>query len=270
MFLLWFRQLSAFPSGGPKWPNARLSSCTDGAIRLRALSHSQDFCRRGCKSKTFRSFLWRLHQYGKRGPLRRCCVSHGNSLDIHNLPKDKGSVDAIVHSTGGLVIRDWLQRYYEPEYAPIKHLVMLAPANFRLAAGAQGALLPGRVWKGFFTKQPEGEPFETGTHILKGLELASPYTWGLARTRPLRRGRHHVSTRQRAVAPCWWATRLSWESAPSPTKTARTARCAFQRPTWNAYASMRNSRPPRRGRTRRHLYNGRFIRNNGVRRDGRP
>lgn len=100
--------------------------------------------------------------------------------DIHNLPKDKGSVDAIVHSTGGLVIRDWLQRYYEPGNAPIKRLVMLAPANFGSPLAHKGRSFLGRVWKGFFTKQPEGEPFETGTHILKGLELASPYTWQLA------------------------------------------------------------------------------------------
>ena len=100
--------------------------------------------------------------------------------DIHNLPKDKGSVDAIVHSTGGLVIRDWLQRYYEPEEAPIKRLVMLAPANFGSPLAHKGRSFLGRVWKGFITKQPEGEPFETGTQILKGLELASPYTWQLA------------------------------------------------------------------------------------------
>ena len=40
------------------------------------------------------------------------------------LPTDPGSVDAIVHSTGGLVIRDWLQRNYKFHAAPIKHLVM--------------------------------------------------------------------------------------------------------------------------------------------------
>ena len=47
-----------------------------------------------------------------------------------SLPTEAGSVDAIVHSTGGLVIRDWLQRNYRPDKAPIKHLVMLAPPNF--------------------------------------------------------------------------------------------------------------------------------------------
>ena len=48
----------------------------------------------------------------------------------NDFPTSAGSVDAIVHSTGGLVIRDWLQRNYEPDDVPIKHLVMLAPAYF--------------------------------------------------------------------------------------------------------------------------------------------
>ncbi len=98
----------------------------------------------------------------------------------HDLPKKKGSVDAIVHSTGALVIRDWLQRNYTPGRAPIKHLLMLAPANFGSPLAHKGRSFLGRVWKGFITKQPAGEPFETGTQILKGLELASPYTWRLA------------------------------------------------------------------------------------------
>ena len=98
----------------------------------------------------------------------------------HRLPTAPGSVDAIVHSTGGLVIRDWLQRNYPPGYAPIKHLVMLAPANFGSPLAHKGRSLLGRLWKGFIVKRPKGGAFQTGTHILKGLELASPYTWQLA------------------------------------------------------------------------------------------
>ena len=98
----------------------------------------------------------------------------------HNLPGKKRGVDAIVHSTGGLVIRDWLQRYYAPEDAPIKHLVMLAPANFGSPLAHKGRSLIGRVYKGFIAKRPKGRSFETGTHILKELEVASPYTWQLA------------------------------------------------------------------------------------------
>ena len=98
----------------------------------------------------------------------------------NGLPTSRGSVDAIVHSTGGLVIRDWLQRNYGPKNAPIKHLVMLAPANFGSPLAHKGRSLAGRIWKGFVVKRPRGAAFETGTHILKGLELASPYTWDLA------------------------------------------------------------------------------------------
>ena len=98
----------------------------------------------------------------------------------NGLPTNPGSVDAIVHSTGGLVIRDWLQRHYGPNDAPIKHLVMLAPANFGSPLAHKGRSLLGRIWKGFIVKEPTGAAFQTGTHILKGLELASPYTWDLA------------------------------------------------------------------------------------------
>ena len=100
--------------------------------------------------------------------------------DKHGLPRTPGSVDAIVHSTGGLVIRDWLQRNFKPDEAPVKHLVMLAPANFGSPLAHKGRSFIARAWKGFVAKRPEGEPFETGTQILKGLELASPYTWRLA------------------------------------------------------------------------------------------
>ena len=98
----------------------------------------------------------------------------------HGLPRRKGGVDALVHSTGGLVIRDWLQRHYTPGRAPVKHLVMLAPANFGSHLAHKGRSFIGRVYKGFVAKKPEGRAFETGTHILRGLELASPCTWQLA------------------------------------------------------------------------------------------
>lgn len=100
--------------------------------------------------------------------------------DNHGLSRNRGSVDAIVHSTGGLVIRDWLQRNFKIDEAPVKNLVMLAPANFGSPLAHKGRSFIARAWKGFVAIRPEGEPFETGTQILKGLELASPYTWRLA------------------------------------------------------------------------------------------
>lgn len=92
------------------------------------------------------------------------------------LPETPGSVDVIVHSTGGLVIRDWLVRNYEPDDAPIKHLVMLAPANFGSPLAHKGRAFYGRVLKGFSGRHL----FQVGSKLLKGLELASPYTWQLA------------------------------------------------------------------------------------------
>ena len=73
------------------------------------------------------------------------------------LPTTPGSVDAIVHSTGGLVIRDWLQRHYQTDGAPIKNLLMLAPANFGSPLAHKGRSFIACAYKGFIAK-PEGEP----------------------------------------------------------------------------------------------------------------
>lgn len=96
------------------------------------------------------------------------------------LPRTPGSVDAIVHSTGGLVIREWLDRNFATDKSPIKHLVMLAPANFGSPLAHKGRSFLGRAVKGFFGRQKGQGLFNTGTHILSGLELASPFSWDLA------------------------------------------------------------------------------------------
>ena len=100
--------------------------------------------------------------------------------DAEGLPRTKGSVDALVHSAGALVMRDWLDRNFGPDESPVAHLVMLAPANFGSPLAHKGRSFGARALRGFIAKKPEGQPFETGTQILKGLELASPYTWDLA------------------------------------------------------------------------------------------
>ncbi len=90
--------------------------------------------------------------------------------------------DLVVHSTGGLVAREWLARYYPngtspdgKEKCPVKRLVMLAPANFGSRLAAAGKSFVGRVIKGW------DNWFQSGTEMLRGLELASPYQWDLAR-----------------------------------------------------------------------------------------
>src|SRR5437763_322095 len=58
--------------------------------------------------------------------------------------------DLIVHSTGGLVARQWLTTYYpNGKNSPAKRLVMLAPANFGSKLASMGQSLLGRVIKGW-------------------------------------------------------------------------------------------------------------------------
>ncbi len=99
---------------------------------------------------------------------------------LHGLPRDVASVDLVVHSTGGLVIRDWLVRHFSPDKAPVKHLVMLAPANFGSPLAHMGRSMLGRITNGFFSRQAGQAVLETGANILRGLELASPFSWELA------------------------------------------------------------------------------------------
>ena len=93
------------------------------------------------------------------------------------LPTSPRSVDVIVHSTGALVIRHWMTARYKPETNPVRRLLMLAPANFGSHLAHKGVSFLGRIVKGFKSERL----FHTGAKILRGLELASPYSWELAR-----------------------------------------------------------------------------------------
>lgn len=109
----------------------------------------------------------------------------------HNLPRDEGAVNMVVHSTGALVVRQWLHwltreksrsplggRGTGPEPCPVKNLCMLAPANFGSPLAHKGLSFIGRVLKG--SKENADGRLQSGKYILKGLELASPFTWSLA------------------------------------------------------------------------------------------
>lgn len=100
--------------------------------------------------------------------MNRAWISHG-------LPTNKRSVNIIVHSTGALIAREWMTRFYNSETVPIKRFLMLAPANFGSPLAHKGRTFIGRAVKGW-----RNDGFETGKVILNGLELASPYTWDLA------------------------------------------------------------------------------------------
>ncbi len=85
--------------------------------------------------------------------------------------------DLIVHSTGALVARTWLAGHYRgatPAAMPVQRLLMLAPANFGSRLATLGQTILGRIAKGW------EHGFHTGKLMLDGLELGSPFQWGLA------------------------------------------------------------------------------------------
>lgn len=80
----------------------------------------------------------------------------------------------ITHSTGGLVIRKWMDLYFKNNLAqcPLSHLIMLAPPNQGSALAQLGKSRLGRI-KSFF------EGIEPGQKILDWLELGSDPNWQL-------------------------------------------------------------------------------------------
>ncbi|MDP2496405.1 MAG: hypothetical protein Q8W44_00295 [Candidatus Palauibacterales bacterium] len=93
--------------------------------------------------------------------------------------RGRGSFDVVVHSTGGMVIRHWIWRYYghRIDDCPVENLVMLAPANFGSPLAHRGKSLLGRVFGG---RWKIGDMLEVGRRLLDGLELGSAHQWELA------------------------------------------------------------------------------------------
>lgn len=99
--------------------------------------------------------------------------------------------DAIVHSTGMLVLRQWLTSdpYLDgndprSRIRRLKHLVGLAPATFGSPQAQEGRSWLGALIKG--DKEPGPDFLNAGNRVLSGLELASSYTWDLAHKDMLR------------------------------------------------------------------------------------
>ncbi|RKN84361.1 esterase/lipase family protein [Paenibacillus ginsengarvi] len=85
--------------------------------------------------------------------------------------------DAIVHSTGMLVIRSWLTVFARRQKR-LKHLIGLAPASFGSPLAHKGRSWLGGIFKG--RKQFGPDFLEAGDLVLDGLELGSRFTWDLA------------------------------------------------------------------------------------------
>ena len=93
---------------------------------------------------------------------------------------DNQPFDAIVHSTGMLVLRSWLTNPNAPpsRRGLLKHLVALAPATFGSPIAAKGRSLLGRIFIGNKTLGPDF--LNSGNLVLSNLELGSEFTWDLA------------------------------------------------------------------------------------------
>jgi len=98
-------------------------------------------------------------------------------LDARKIPHGAGDLNLVVHSTGSLVAREWLTRFYleQNRPCPVRRYLMLAPANFGSPLAAMGKTMVGRIVKGWKSG------FESGRAVLDALEMGSSYTWQLAR-----------------------------------------------------------------------------------------
>jgi hypothetical protein len=108
-------------------------------------------------------------------------IANGFNHALHDRGLDRSPFDAIVHSTGMLVMRSWLTASNPPvpRRGLLKHLVALAPATFGSPIAAKGRSLLGRIFIG--NKDLFGPDFlESGNLVLSNLELGSEFTWNLA------------------------------------------------------------------------------------------
>src|SRR4051794_39363004 len=84
--------------------------------------------------------------------------------------------NAIVHSTGMLVLRNWMTTY-AARRERLKRLIALAPATFGSPLAHKGRGFLGAIFKG--NRQLGPGFLEAGDLILDSLELGSRYAWDL-------------------------------------------------------------------------------------------
>ncbi|MCK7593042.1 phospholipase [Pseudomarimonas salicorniae] len=119
----------------------------------------------------------------------------------HAITQDLGapaSFSCITHSTGGPVVRRWVDRYYGPRNlgdCPLRHLLMLAPANHGSALAVIGKSRLGRIKSWFGGVEP-------GQGVLDWLCLGSDGACDLA----------DRTTRHQARGTRYWPCVLSGET----------------------------------------------------------
>ena len=105
-------------------------------------------------------------------------IARGLDRALRDLPGNGGAIpefSCITHSTGGPVVRHWVERYYgasDLQSCPLKHLVMLAPANHGSALAVLGKQRVGRIKSWFAGVEP-------GQRVLDWLSLGSEGQWTL-------------------------------------------------------------------------------------------
>lgn len=94
-------------------------------------------------------------------------------VDLYGSSLEKKKFACITHSTGGLVVRGWIDQYYATRLKalPLSHLIMLAPPS-------HGSRLAG-IGKSRLNRLRSLWGAEPGVKILTALELGSQYQWDL-------------------------------------------------------------------------------------------
>ncbi len=101
-------------------------------------------------------------------------MQHAVNSDILPLLKRNEKFACVTHSTGGPVVRCWLDLYFKDQLqlCPLQHLIMLAPANHGSALAQLG--------KGRLSRLASlAQGVEPGTGVLEWLELGSEQSWQL-------------------------------------------------------------------------------------------
>jgi hypothetical protein len=107
-------------------------------------------------------------------------IARGLDRALRDLPGNQQQIQpfsCITHSTGGPVVRHWVDRFYGAKRLsdlPLKHLVMLAPANHGSALAVLGKERVGRIQAWF-------KGIEPGQQVLDWLSLGSKGQWKLNR-----------------------------------------------------------------------------------------
>jgi len=99
-------------------------------------------------------------------------IARGFNQALHDLPNNQQQIQpfsCITHSTGGPVVRHWIDQFYGAEHLgqlPLRHLVMLAHANHGSALAVLGQKRVSRISSWFKNIEP-------GLRILDWLSLGS-------------------------------------------------------------------------------------------------